>query len=183
MRVALIVIATLSIVLCVALLTGFFVTRPERPDFASPTEWTLIKMGRVTTSPAEIAVYLFNREPAVWDSRDVLQNKIVAREGGREYVYMWRSNNDYAAGWCELVASTPGAVAVVLFESDAAARVVHYSRGQFVFRGDKDELIATHALRYQDVDRDGVPEFVDLDARKIWRWNPTEGFVRAAAAF
>jgi hypothetical protein len=182
MKVALIVIAMLSLV-CVVLLTGFFTTRPEPPDFASPTEWTLIKVGRVATSATEIAVYLFNREPSVWDSRDVLQNKIVAREGSTQHVYMWPSNNDYAAGWCELVASEPGAVAIVLFESDAAARVVHYSRGQFVFRLDKDELIVPHALRYEDVNSDGVKEFVDVGAHKAWRWNSTEGFQRVAVAF
>jgi hypothetical protein len=141
-----------------------------------PTQWTLLKIGKISSTPAEVKVYIYNREPSLWDSHDILQNKIVVADGGRRYVYMWPSNEDYSAGWCELFAPDGGGIAIALFERGVVARVVHYSNGEFTFRRNDDEVIATREFRYVDLDDDGKPDFEDKGTVRRWQWSVASGF-------
>ncbi|HEX9983550.1 MAG TPA: hypothetical protein VGF69_09810 [Thermoanaerobaculia bacterium] len=176
MRIALSIVAIVGTVVALLLLVGFVVTRPQSADFNDPTQWTLVKIGKVHSTPAEVRVYIYNREPSIWDSHNILQNKVVVADGRREYVYMWPSNDDYAAGWCELFAPDGGGVAIALFERGVIARVVHYSNGEFKFRRNNDEVVATREFKYADLNKDGRPEFSDDGTGRTWQWTVAEGF-------
>lgn len=183
MRAMLKLVTVFSAGIALLLLVAFFLTRPTPPNFDDPIQWTLIKAGRVRPSASEITVYLYNREPGRWDSRDILQNRIVVNDSGKQYVYIWPTNDDYAAGWCELLPLNDGSIGIALFERDAVVRMVRYAGGQFHFRLGKDELIAANKLRYEDVTGDGRPDFVDY-GRNVWLWSVASGFelVRQQAA-
>jgi hypothetical protein len=175
-----VLLAIFVLVVAVALtaLAAIRATRPERPDLSNARQWSLIKIDRAASSPKEIRVYVAKHLSSTWDPYTVEQNKIAVFQDGKSLEFMWPSDREYAAGWCEIVRLPSGGVVVLLFESAESLRVVLFDHGQFVFRPDKDELFSATEIKYAGVNHDGIPEFVvtEADKRRTLRWTPEAGF-------
>jgi hypothetical protein len=152
------------------------------PDLANAREWTLIKVDRAASIPKGIRVYMFKHLSSTWDPYTVEQNKIIVMQDEKPLEYMWPSDRQYAAGWCEVIRLRDNKIEVLLFESPSSMRVVLYDKGQFVFRPDKDELLSTSEIAYSDLDHDGAPEFIvtEQGRQKVLRWEPQTGFAEVA---
>lgn len=173
------------IVLVVAALSAWgtiCAIRPAAPDLSDTREWTLIKLDRADSSPKEIRVYMFKHFSSTWDPYTVEQNKIIAVQDERPLEYLWPSDRQYAAGWCEVIRLPDNKIELLLFESPSSMRLVLYNQGQFVFRPDKDELLSAGEITYSDLDHDGVPEFIVMEqgGQKALRWEPEMGFAEVA---
>lgn len=165
-------------------------TRPNAPDLTDSNEWTLIKSAAVAQPPVDVRVFFLRHRSSTWDPYDVNQNKIVVTAMNGERKFIWPKNNTFAAGWCELFEPNDQSIAIVLFENENAVRIVQFSNGQFSFRSAKDELISPLPLKYDDLDRDGQPEFVGSSGSvgsgavgRVWRWSEADGFDDVTAQY
>ncbi len=171
-------IIILVVVVALTALGTIRAMRPGPPDLSNPRQWSLIKIDRAAFSPKEIRVYVAKHLSSTWDPYTVEQNKIAVFQDGKSLEFMWPSDREYAAAWCEIVRLPDGRVEVLLFESAASMRLVLFDHGKFVFRPDKDELLSTGEIAYSDLNHDGIPEFVVTEAgkRRTLRWTPEAGF-------
>ena len=179
----LLVIGALVLVVLISALGTIRAMRPSRPDLSQTREWTLVKVEQAASSPREIRIYLLKHLSSTWDPYTVEQNKIVVLQEEKPQEFMWPSDREYAAGWCEVVRLSGGRAAVLLFESPASLRIVLFDNGRFVFRPDKDELLSATDIRYTGTGRDGLPEFAISEAgtTRTLRWAPESGFAENLA--
>ena len=163
------------------------ITRPTPPDLNAPGVWMLVKATRIGVY--HVSVYTFEHQSTTWDPYDVEQNKIVVETGGVRREFRWPYNEEYAAGWCELIDGNDGSIAFVLLGSETSVRVVRFAKGEFVFRPRTDELLSDRELEYERP-LDGTLRFIMREINytsrsgehtlsKAWEWTPTNGFAEA----
>ena len=162
------------------------IMRPEPPDLNVAGDWTLIKA--IDTDKVHVAAYMYKRESTTWDPYDVRQNKLIVDAEGSRYEFRWPQGYEYAAAWCELVQERDGSLAIVLFESATVVRVVTFMDRRFVFRPQKDALVAENEFVYEGPSHEGGSGFVIRDVRRTmrekpattqeWQWTSNTGFQR-----
>lgn len=178
------------------------VMRPDPPDLSNIQNWTLIKSFHGQLHPRETPVtarvYVYRKFSDGRDPYTVLQNRIeVIKEDGSQEVFQWPTNEEYAAGWCEIMdVDGDQNKEFLLFMTPLDVSIVRYASGRLDFRPKLDGNVSMEGdIRLLDLDKDGIVEFVVgqpvyepsletyFEVPRIRHWSAPKGFEDVSGQF